>query len=223
MALLLLIETGTNICSIGLAKDGELLAFRESDERDHSNRAARFVDDLLLQTGYKAADLSAVAIGKGPGSYTGLRIGVSLAKGLCYALNIPLIAINSLEAMAVIAKESFAKGACYIPMIDARRMEVYAQVFDNQLNPLTPIGAHIIESNSFEEFRSQGRVLIFGDGAQKAVELLPWAEFIDIKVSVRGMVSLAFAAFEQGNTEEIAYFEPLYLKDFVVKSAKKLF
>ncbi|MBQ2365237.1 MAG: tRNA (adenosine(37)-N6)-threonylcarbamoyltransferase complex dimerization subunit type 1 TsaB, partial [Alistipes sp.] len=140
MALILSIETGTDICSVALANNGELMALRESDEgRDHAKKVAVFVDELLRETGVQPSDLDAIAVGKGPGSYTGLRIGVSFAKGLCYALDIPLIAIGSLDALAEVAREDFDAGivdledeqwgsAMLCPMVDARRMEVYAAV-----------------------------------------------------------------------------------------------
>ena len=140
MSLILCIETGTDICSVGIAKDGELLSLRESDEgRDHARKVGVFVDELLRETGIAPDELDAVAVGKGPGSYTGLRIGVSFAKGLCYGLQKPLIAVGSLDALTEVAREDYEAGilsvsdwdrALLCPMVDARRMEVYAQVFD---------------------------------------------------------------------------------------------
>ena len=145
MSLILCIETGTDVCSVGIAKDGELLSLRESDEgRDHARKVGVFVDELLRETGIAPDELDAVAVGKGPGSYTGLRIGVSFAKGLCYGVRKPLVAVGSLDALAEVALEDYEAGilsvpdwehACLCPMVDARRMEVYAQVFDTGYCP----------------------------------------------------------------------------------------
>ena len=218
MSLILCIETGTDICSVGLARDGELISLRESDQgRDHARQVGVFVDELLSQTGIAPEELDAVAVGKGPGSYTGLRIGVSFAKGLCYGLRIPLVAIGSLDALTEVAKEDYEAGilsvdrweeACLCPMVDARRMEVYTRVFDAAGTPL-----------------SDGRpFVIFGNGAAKCAGLLPDATLIQVAPSARGLARLAQEALDAGRTEDIAYFEPFYLKDFVVtRSRKKLF
>ena len=199
MSLILCIETGTDICSVGIAKDGELLSLRESDEgRDHARKVGVFVDELLRETGIAPDELDAVAVGKGPGSYTGLRIGVSFAKGLCYGLQKPLIAVGSLDALTEVAREDYEAGilsvsdwdrALLCPMVDARRMEVYAQVFDS--------------------------------GARKCAEVLAGAEFVEVAPSARGLARLAQQALDEGRTEDIAYFEPFYLKDFVVTTSKK--
>ena len=179
MALILSIETGTDICSVALANDGELMALRESDEgRDHAMTVALCVDELLRETGVQPADLDAIAVGKGPGSYTGLRIGVSFAKGMCYALNIPLISIGSLDALTEVAREDFDAGILDIedeqwsaarlcPMVDARRMEVYTQIFDNECRPLSDVVAEVVTEESFKSWREGGKLVIFGNGAQK--------------------------------------------------------
>ena len=235
MSLILCIETGTDICSVGLARDGELISLRESDQgRDHARQVGVFVDELLSQTGIAPEELDAVAVGKGPGSYTGLRIGVSFAKGLCYGLRIPLVAIGSLDALTEVAKEDYEAGilsvdrweeACLCPMVDARRMEVYAQVFDAEGRPQNEVTAEVIDAGSFREFREQGRpFVIFGSGARKCAEVLVGAEFVEVAPSARGLARLAQQALDEGRTEDIAYFEPFYLKDFVVtRSRKKLF
>ena len=235
MSLILCIETGTDICSVGLARDGELISLRESDQgRDHARQVGVFVDELLSQTGIAPEELDAVAVGKGPGSYTGLRIGVSFAKGLCYGLRIPLVAIGSLDALTEVAKEDYEAGilsvdrweeACLCPMVDARRMEVYAQVFDAEGRPQNEVTAEVIDAGSFREFREQGRpFVIFGSGARKCAEVLAGAEFVEVAPSARGLARLAQQALDEGRTEDIAYFEPFYLKDFVVtRSRKKLF
>ena len=232
MSLILCIETGTDICSVGLARDGELISLRESDQgRDHARQVGVFVDELLSQTGIAPEELDAVAVGKGPGSYTGLRIGVSFAKGLCYGLRIPLVAIGSLDALTEVAKEDYEAGilsvdrweeACLCPMVDARRMEVYAQVFDAEGRPQNEVTAEVIDAGSFREFREQGRpFVIFGSGARKCAEVLAGAEFVEVAPSARGLARLAQQALDEGRTEDIAYFEPFYLKDFVVTTSKK--
>ena len=165
MALILSIETGTDICSVALSNDGELMALRESSEgRDHAKKVALFVDELLKETGVQPADLDAIAVGKGPGSYTGLRIGVSFAKGMCYALNIPLIAVGSLDALVQVAREDYDAGiidiededwnsAMLCPMVDARRMEVYTQHFTTEGVAKSDVSAEIITEETFSEDR----------------------------------------------------------------------
>ena len=163
MSLILCIETGTDICSVGIARDGELVSLRESAEgRDHAKYVGVFVDELLRETGIAPDELDAVAVGMGPGSYTGLRIGVSFAKGLCYGQQIPLIAVGSLEALAEVAIEDNEAGildvenwndAVLCPMVDARRMEVYTQLFDATGNPLSEVSAEVVDENTFADLR----------------------------------------------------------------------
>lgn len=235
MALILSIETGTDVCSVALSNNGELMALRESDEgRDHARKVAIFVDELLRETGVQPDDLDAVAVGKGPGSYTGLRIGVSFAKGLCYALDIPLIAVGSLDALTEVAREDYDAGiidveeydwaqARLCPMVDARRMEVYAQVFDSEGHPLSDVTAEVVTEGSFSDMRCDDghRFIIFGNGAKKCSEVLSDSILIDVAPSARGIVRLAEERFNCGEFEDIAYFEPFYLKDFVVIPSKK--
>ena len=233
MALILSIETGTDVCSVALANDGELMALRESDEgRDHAKKVALFVDELLRETGVQPDDLDAIAVGKGPGSYTGLRIGVSFAKGMCYALNIPLIAVGSLDALTEVAREDYDAGildieedewavASLCPMVDARRMEVYAQVFDNEGHPLSDVSAVVITEESFGMWRKDGKLVIFGNGSSKCVTTLPDAIHVAVAPSARGIVRLAEEAFNADRFEDIAYFEPFYLKEFLVIPSKK--
>lgn len=230
MALILCIETGTDICSVGVVRDGELIALRESDEgRDHATKIAVFTSELLAENDIRCDELDAVAIGKGPGSYTGLRIGVSFAKGLCYALDIPLIAINSLESLARVAIEDYEAGivdvenwesATLCPMVDARRMEVYVQLFDASGCAKNDVAAEIIDEHSFAPYRNDNPFVIFGSGAAKCKDLLG-AELISIQPSVRGMARLAEEAFQRGDFVDTAYFEPFYLKDFVVTTVRK--
>ena len=229
MTWILCIETGTDTCSVALAQDGRLVALRENHgERDHAARVAVYTEEVLAEGGnghggISYAELNAVAVSQGPGSYTGLRIGVSFAKGLCYGLGIPLIGVGSLESLCEMARQNHA-GGLFIPMIDARRMEVFGQVFDAEGTPLTRPEAWIIESGSLAEWRRKGSVYIFGNGAEKCREALPWAQYIEVQPSARGMIALASAALEAGRTEDVAYFEPFYLKDFVITiSKKKLF
>lgn len=233
MALILSIETGTDICSVALANDGELMALRESDEgRDHAKKVALFVDELLRETGVQPADLDAIAVGKGPGSYTGLRIGVSFAKGMCYALNIPMISVGSLDALSEVAREDYDagildieddewSGARLCPMVDARRMEVYAQIFDNECKPLSDVVAEVVTEESFKQWRESGKLVIFGNGAQKCSEVLSDAICVAVSPSARGIVRLAEEAFNAGKFEDLAYFEPFYLKEFLVIPSKK--
>ena len=233
MALILSIETGTDICSVALANDGELMALRESDEgRDHAKKVALFVDELLRETGVQPSDLDAIAVGKGPGSYTGLRIGVSFAKGLCYALNIPLIAVGSLNALTEVAREDYDAGildveeqewsnAILCPMVDARRMEVYTQVFNTAGTPLSEVVAEVVTEESLREWRTKGKLVMFGNGSAKCMELLSDAIQVSVSPSARGIVRLAEEAFNAGKFEDIAYFEPFYLKEFLVIPSKK--
>ncbi len=232
MSLILCIETGTDICSVGIARDGELLSLRESDEgRDHARKVGVFVDELFRETGVAPDDLDAVAVGKGPGSYTGLRIGVSFAKGLCYGLRKPLLSVGSLDALVEVAREDYEAGilsveewdrALLCPMVDARRMEVYAQIFDTEGRALNEVSAEVIDAQSFAPYRSQGRpFVIFGSGARKCADVLSDATLVEVTPSARGLVRLAQQAFDEGRTEDIAYFEPFYLKDFVVTTSKK--
>lgn len=205
----------------------------DARERDHARKVAVFAAEVLDQAGVAPRDLDAVAVSRGPGSYTGLRIGVSFAKGLCYALRIPLIAVDSLESLARVAAENYRAGmfdvrdwdgALLCPMIDARRMEVYAEVLDTRMNVVRPVAAEVVDGDSFGGLPS-GELLIFGDGAAKCADVLSLrgARLIEATSSARGLCAPAQCAFEAGVTQDVAYFEPFYLKDFVVtKSSKKI-
>ena len=234
MALILCIETGTDICSVGIAENGELVSLRESDEgRDHARKVGVFVDEILKENRLDPDDLDAVAVGKGPGSYTGLRIGVSFAKGLCYGLRKPLVAVGSLDALCEVAREDYEAGilavedwerAVLCPMVDARRMEVYTQLFDAQGRPLTEVSAEVVDAGSFSTWRAKGPFVIFGSGAAKCADMLSDAVLVHVAPSARGLARLAQTAFDGGDFADLAYFEPFYLKDFVVTtSRKKLF
>ena len=232
MGLILCIETGTDICSVALAKDGEMIALRESDlGKDHARKVGLFTQELLHENNIEPEELDAVAVGKGPGSYTGLRIGVSFAKGLCYALGIPLIAIDSLRSLAACLVEEVEAGIVDIeewervalcPMIDARRMEVYAELFDTALNPTSEVVAEVVHDRSFcEVLLENKKLVIFGNGAPKCSGILEWAECVDVAPSARGLCAEAERKLQAGETEDVAYFEPFYLKDFIVTASKK--
>ncbi|MFR9524396.1 MAG: tRNA (adenosine(37)-N6)-threonylcarbamoyltransferase complex dimerization subunit type 1 TsaB [Rikenellaceae bacterium] len=233
MSLILCIETGTDICSVGIAKDGQMISLRESDQgKDHASKVALFAEELFEQLELEPSDIDAVAVGMGPGSYTGLRIGVSFAKGICYALGKPLIAVGSLEMMTQIAIEDHQTSILAVedwahvrlcPMIDARRMEVYTQVFDSNGSALSAVSAQIIDPESLSEYNDGTPFLIFGNGAAKCCEALPWAQYIEVKPSAAGLGRKAHEKFDRGEFEQIAYFEPFYLKDFVVTKSKRNF
>ncbi|MCC8087898.1 MAG: tRNA (adenosine(37)-N6)-threonylcarbamoyltransferase complex dimerization subunit type 1 TsaB [Rikenellaceae bacterium] len=235
MALILNIETGTDICSAALSNNGELLSLRENTEgRGHAKYLAVYIKEMLREMNVKPEDLEAVAVGMGPGSYTGLRIGVSVAKGLCYALNIPLIAVNSLKSLLCVALEDFeagildmknVQGSLFCPMIDARRMEVYCQVFDAAGMEYTPVEAKIIAADSFNGLINEKQFVIFGSGAEKCLGVLEGkVKYVDVKHSARGMVKVSQELFDKAEFADTAYFEPLYLKDFVLTTTpKKLF
>ena len=218
MALILNLETATTNCSVSLANNGRLIALKEhnSPSYSHSEQLHQFIDDVLLKASLTFKDLDAIAVSKGPGSYTGLRIGVSAAKGLCFALDIPLISILTLKSMATQVK--VAEGVI-IPVLDARRMEVYAAVFDKDYNQLKETWAEIITESSFGKFADK-TVLIAGNGAGKCQDLLRNANFefdTSIVPSAKEMAQLSFETFQNEGFEDLAYFEPYYLKDFIVQ------
>lgn len=233
MSLILCIETGTDICSVALSLNGKPVSIREESGRDHARRVAVFTEELLREASVAPEELDAVAVGRGPGSYTGLRIGTSFAKGLCYALDIPLLGVDSLLSLGMIACENREAGLidtdCWdasrlCPMIDARRMEVYAEVFDTKLTPLSEVTAQVVEPDSLACFIKPGSDLfIFGSGAEKCVGILPseGVRFIDVKPSARGLCVPAQAMLDAGERVDTAYFEPAYLKDFVANVSKK--
>ena len=232
MATILHIESSTLTCSVAVSENGNCIALKEShdDTYAHSEKLVTYIDEALKKAGKSPAQLDAVCVAKGPGSYTGLRIGVSAAKGLCYALQIPLLSIGSLRSMASWCKENYvdslysADSLC--PMIDARRMEVYTSLFDSDLNELKLVSADIIESSSFSKELEGRKVAFFGDGANKCKEIInhPNAFFMDeFKPSARGMISSAEQKLAKNEVEDVAYFEPYYLKDFVAGKPKKIF
>lgn len=239
MPLILNIESTTTMCSVALAQDGELLALREKNEGySHAENLTVFCEEVMREAGKKFPELDAVAVSKGPGSYTGLRIGVSAAKGFCFALSKPLISISTLKALTynflrnnpVMVSEARAKRErvepcqpAYIPMLDARRMEVYCAAYDHQLKEFLPVQAHILTEHSFETLRKDYTLYLFGDGAAKAKAVLH-GEAIhiieNIFPSASAMVHFSEEAFAQKQFEDLAYFEPYYLKEFFLKQQK---
>lgn len=222
---ILCIETATTLCSIGIANAGKLVALKEVNEGySHAERIEGLIDDALTQAGMTLSDLDAIAVGKGPGSYTGLRIGVSLAKGLCLGLNIPLIAVNTLATMARHPKVMSFSGV-RIPMLDARRMEVYTAGFNSAHEEVFPTQAIVVDGNSFD-FLPDTPVVFMGPGMDKCKEALSHisrAVFLDdIWPSAEGMVGMATEKAQEKAWEDVAYFEPFYLKDFVAGKPKKL-
>ncbi len=219
MTLILNIETATTVCSVSLAKDGEVLAYREqNDGYSHAEMVSPFINEIMDELKLEAKDLDAVAVSEGPGSYTGLRIGVSTAKGLCFALDIPLIAVSSLQSMALEAAQKHADHDVFVPMIDARRMEVYTHQFDGDNKALTEIEAKVLDESSYKDELLTKRLLLCGDGSAKCKDLLV-SENCTIDDSIlpssRSMASLSYRKFKAEEFVDTAYFEPFYLKDFV--------
>jgi tRNA threonylcarbamoyladenosine biosynthesis protein TsaB len=216
------IETATKNCSVALAKEGKTVLCREIAEEgySHAERLHVFIEEIISEAGIQLKDLTAVAVSQGPGSYTGLRIGVSAAKGLCYALNIPLIAVDTLQALA--SKAEIADGLI-VPMIDARRMEVYSAVFSAGLDKKREIRAEIIDENSFEAFTE--KLYFVGDCNEKCKTVLAKDNFVfldEIKYpSANEMSALSFDKYKKSDTVDVAYFEPYYLKDFLITAPKK--
>ena len=255
MERIILIETSTALCSTALAEDGVITAYRESSApKAHASLTAVFIQEMLQERGLTIADCDAVCVSKGPGSYTGLRVGVSTAKGLCFGSGKPLLAVGTLDTLVAQAFDSAEASAesnsayrFIIPMIDARRMEVYAAVFTSVISSacapatssmtsevekspsytqITETAPAIIDENSFAEYLEQGPCLFIGDGAGKCADVIkhPNAHFCQCHPNAAAMLQPALEAFRKGNFEDVAYFEPFYLKEFVATvSKKKLF
>ena len=229
MAIILNMETSTNVGSALLADGGRVLMERVCREpQNHARLLPVFLQEIITFARENGAMPQAVAVSAGPGSYTGLRIGVSSAKGVCYALNIPLIAIDTLEIIAVqaIKEVDREEAAIYCPMIDARRMEVYTALFDTELNRLSPTEAKIIDQGAFEDILRERKIIFCGDGADKCKGTIQDknAVFVDNIVPLsRNMMKLAEDKFDQGDFVDTAYFEPFYLKEFFGTKPKKIF
>lgn len=225
MALILSIETATSVCSVALHRDGQLLSVKEIDsDKSHSTMLLQFVADVLTESGENKKHLDAIAVSEGPGSYTGLRIGLSTAKGLCFALEKPLIAINTLDAMAFLAFDGGKENTLYAPMIDARRMEVYTALYNSNYNRVLEPCAKVVDENSFAKELAENSVVFLGNGAEKCKEVLNSdnAYFIDgLKPSAVTIGQLAFKKYTAKQFEDVAYFEPNYLKEFYTPPPKK--
>ena len=224
MAVILNLETATTNCSVSICKDGELLAIKENDtpSYSHSEQLHVFIEDVLKEGKSALQDLDAIAVSKGPGSYTGLRIGVSSAKGLCFSLDIPLISIATLESMAHQAESE--NYDFIIPVLDARRMEVYSAIFDQSRLEVRETRAEIIDENSFQGYAEKGKVILLGSGAEKCKSILTHKNIsydTSVVPSSRDMGALSYQKFENKEFEDVAYFEPFYLKDFVLQKPKK--
>lgn len=218
MTKILCLETATEICSVALAADGECLVCAEDTTgNSHAEKIMLLIEDCLRQSGLTMKDLNAVCISSGPGSYTGLRIGTSTAKGICYALQIPLIAVSSLQGIACGAAMQYPDQRLFCPMIDARRMEVYCGMYDSQGNILQEIRNEIVTEDSFAETLEKSTVVFCGNGAEKCRPLFasqPHALFADSLSSAGYLVPAAFRAWKEQKFEDTAYFEPFYLKAF---------
>lgn len=223
MALILNLETATKTCSAALSDAGQILAKKEltSENYSHAEKLNLFIQEVLESAGISINKIDALAVSAGPGSYTGLRIGTSTAKGICYALDKPLIAINSLQALGaqVIRREA---DCIYAPMFDARRMEVYTALFDHELNEIRATDAIVMDTTFCSEIDE--KIIYFGPGAEKCREILSEDrfEYAQVEVSAVGMAKLAEQQFNSNNFVDVAYFEPAYLKDFVAGKPKKI-
>lgn len=226
--LILQIETATAVCSVALSDSGKTIYHIDVDEPNvHASKLTRLVEKVMSETGYSLNNLDAIAVSKGPGSYTGLRIGVSTAKGLCYGLEKPLIAVDSLLSLAsgyVKTNQSVPSNALLYPMIDARRREVYTAVYNQALQLKIPTGAEIIGEDFFNDI-SKNPVILFGNGADKFANIFSSNDQITVvngfQQSADYLSEPAFQAFNHSNFEDVAYFEPFYLKDFVPLAPKK--
>jgi tRNA threonylcarbamoyladenosine biosynthesis protein TsaB len=234
MAAILNIETATPLCSVALVINGRLMSLRETqEEKSHAARLTVYIEEILKEQGLQIKDLHAIAIGKGPGSYTGLRIGVSTAKGLCYGAGIPLIAVGTLRIMANYAKEilrerSFPldENILLCPMIDARRMEVFSCLYNTSGEEKEPISAKIIDAATYARHLQTSKIYFFGSGMNKCRGVLshPNAYFLDeIHPHAAALAALAEEKYQEKKFENLAYFEPFYLKEFVATVPKKGF
>ena len=223
LSFILHIETSTKNCSVSIAKSGELISLKEINNGaySHSEMLHPLIKEALLESKLTIKEIEAIAVGKGPGSYTGLRIGISAAKGLCFANDIPLISINSLE---ILAHSTTIDKGYIIPMIDARRMEVYSAIYDESYTLIRETKADIIDEHSFCDKLQNHTVYFLGDGAEKCKETIVHKNAVFIKnafPSAKEMTQLSYEKYKENNTEDIAYFEPFYLKNFVATKEKK--
>ena len=229
MSCILNIETSTDVCSVAISDSGQVIFNKEDHSGpNHAVKLGVYVDEALDFLDSHGLPLEAVAVSCGPGSYTGLRIGVSMAKGICYGRGVKLIAVPTLELMAVpvlLGEHPEQEDALIVPMLDARRMEVYAEVLDRALRVVRPIQADIVDADTYKEYLDQHPVYFFGNGAAKCMETInhPNAHLVEgIEPLAKNMAPLAEKRFVEGKFEDVAYFVPFYLKDFVAKMPKKL-
>ena len=229
MSCILNIETSTDVCSVAISDSGQVIFNKEDHSGpNHAVKLGVYVDEALDFLDSHGLPLEAVAVSCGPGSYTGLRIGVSMAKGICYGRGVKLIAVPTLELMAVpvlLGEHPEDEDALIVPMLDARRMEVYAEVLDRALKVVRPIQADIVDADTYKEYLDQHHVYFFGNGAAKCMETInhPHAHLVEgIEPLAKNMAPLAEKRFAEGKFEDVAYFVPFYLKDFVAKMPKKL-
>ena len=222
------IETSTDVCSVSVSQDGACIFSQEDHEGpNHAVKLGTFVDEALSFADSHAIPLDAVAVSCGPGSYTGLRIGASMAKGICFGQDLKLIAVPTLELMAVpvLLREEVEEGALLCPMIDARRMEVYSAVYDRALHEVRGIQADVVDAETYREYLDRGPVYFFGNGAEKCMEVInhPNARLIKgVEPLAKWMFPIAERRIAQEKYEDVAYFVPFYLKDFVAQQPKKL-
>lgn len=217
MAVILCLETSTTNCSVAIAVDGQIIALQEDNNHQysHAEKLHSFIDQVLAESGTLKSSLQAIAVSKGPGSYTGLRIGVSSAKGLCFAIDVPLIAIPTLEALA---NQANIENGLIIPMLDARRLEVYSAVFSSEKEQVRETKAEVLDENSYDDYLKLNNVCFIGDGVEKFKALCKHknAIFMDGKLpSAKQMGALAEIKYCKNDFEDVAYFEPYYLKDFI--------
>ncbi len=229
MSCIVHIETATDVCSVALSENGKVIAHKEDyDGPNHSIVLGPFVDEMVSFADSHAIPVDAVAVSCGPGSYTGLRIGVSMAKGLCYGCDLKLISVSTLKLLCVplLLAEQIPEDALLCPMIDARRMEVYSAIYTRRLEAVKDISADIIDESSYVELLKKQPVVFFGNGADKCKEVIKHSNAIflnDVKPLAKNMLPLAEKAYLQGKFEDVAYFEPFYLKEFVATQPKKIF
>lgn len=217
MANILCLETATTNCSVGIAKDGQLISLKEDNSKgySHAEKLHVFINEILQESNLSVEDLDAVAVSKGPGSYTGLRIGVSAAKGLCFSQDIPLISIPTL---GLLAQKLEGRNEVVVPMLDARRMEVYSAVFDKELQQVRETRAEILQEDSFSEYLERGKVHFIGNGVAKFEDICKHENAVFHKQefpSANEMAAIAEAKYKKSDIEDVAYFEPYYLKDFI--------
>jgi tRNA threonylcarbamoyladenosine biosynthesis protein TsaB len=229
--MILCLETATPVCSVALCDRAGVIAVRESSEnKSHATQLTVFIEELLKESGIRPEDLEAVAVSKGPGSYTGLRIGVSVAKGICYGAGVPLIGIETTRSMyngmIRIADKKYGTDSStqFCPMIDAKRMEVYYSMFDAKGNVIKKISAEVITNESFSNIPESVKIIFFGDGASKCSKSTGHKNSVfdmDFTISAAYMHKTIFEEFDSGHFEDVAYFEPFYLKDFITTTQKK--